>query len=186
MEAIDFFIENKTLFLIFHMLSVVVGMGSAIIADILFNFYNKDKIINNTERRSLELLSKTIWISLIVIILSGVAIFFSDPTKYMLSQKFITKMIIVIILLLNGLFLSRFISPHFSDKGMLKFKNKQSIRQFAFASGAISITSWFIVFILGTLKSIPFHVTQAILIYTIIMVFSVMVALFIEKKTFSK
>ncbi len=186
MEILDFFVENKIVFVVFHVLSVIVGMGSAVVSDILFNFYSEDKTLNDSERKSLELLSSTIWISLIVIIMSGMAIFLSDPEKYISSQKFITKMVIMIVLLLNGLFLSKFVSPHFSDKGLLKFKNKRSIRQWAFVGGAISVTSWIIVCILGVIKSIPFQASEALLIYLVTIIFAILSALFLEKRTFSK
>lgn len=185
MEAIEFFVENKTYFTIVHVLSVVVGMGSAIISDILFNFYSKDKKLDTTEKRSLELLSNTVWISLIGIILSGIAIFLSNPDGYLASAKFLTKMSIMGVLLINGLFLSFVISPHFNDKGLLKFKNKRCIRQLAFVGGAISISSWFIICILGVLKNIQLSVPRAMLLYSCFIVVAIGIALFVEKKVFS-
>ena len=185
METVDLFVDNKTLFIIIHILFVITGMGSALLSDFLFNFYSKDKVLNVTETKSLSLLSRVVWISLIFIICSGIALFFSDPEKYIHSQKFISKMCIVGVLLLNGLFLSEFISPHLTDRGLLKFKNKRTLRQISFICGAISIVSWSIVCILGTLKSIPIHFTQFILYYIIFIFFSALIALFVEKKAFS-
>jgi uncharacterized membrane protein len=185
MEAIDFFVDNKILFVIIHVLFVIAGMGSALLSDFLFNFYSKDKVLNETEIKSLSLLSRIVWISLIFIILSGIALFFSDPEKYTHSQKFISKMCIMGVLLLNGLFLSQFISPHLNDRGLLKFKNKRTLRQISFICGAISIASWTIVCILGTLKSIPMHSTRFILYYVVFILCSALIALFVEKKAFS-
>lgn len=185
MEAIEFFVQNKTVFTILHVMSVIVGMGSALISDILFNFYSKDKILSKKEAESLELLSRTVWISLVVIILSGIALFFSDPIKYIHSDKFISKMFIMVILLINGVFLSRFIAPHFTDKGLLKFKNKRTVRQIAFVCGSISLVSWIVVCVLGLISSIPIHFSQFLMGYGFVIILSSVVALFAEKILFS-
>lgn len=185
MEAINFFVENKTLFTILHVLAVVLGMGAALISDLLFNFYTIDKTLDHKEARTLEFLSSVVWVSLVFIILSGVGLFFSDPAKYLASDKFISKMSIMAVLLANGLFLSKFVSPHFRDKGLLKLKSARTLRQIAFVSGAISISSWFIVCILGMLKSIPVHFTQFLLGYFAFIAVASLVALAVEKKTFN-
>lgn len=185
MESINFFIENKTLFTIIHLLGVVMGMGSALISDILFNFYSKDRKLNETERSTLILLSNIVWISLVFIILSGTALFLSDPQKYMISQKFISKMFIMVVLLVNGLFLHKLVSPHFSDRGLLKFKNLRNTRQIAFACGAVSLVSWTIVCILGVLKSIPYKFTDFLLGYLVFTIIAIIISLIIEMKSFN-
>jgi uncharacterized membrane protein len=186
MNSIHFFVQYKIIFVIIHVLAVVVGMGSAIVADLLFNFYAKDKSLNNTEIKTLNILSNIVWVSLSFVILSGVGLFLSDITKYIHSSKFISKMLVMVILLLNGLFIHKFIAPHFKDKGLLKFKNKRVVRQFAFISGAISIISWFVLCILGLLKSIPLNFIEFMFYYLIVIFCAMLVALFIEKITFEK
>ncbi len=185
MEPIDFFVKNKTIFLVFHVLSVVMGMGSALTSDLLFNFYSKNKTLNDTERKTLRFLSTAVWVSLIVIILSGLCIFFSDPYRYEHSQKFISKMIIMVVLLANGLFLHKVVSPHFDDRGLLKFKSKRPIRQIAFACGAVSLISWTTVCVLGTISRISYTFQQFILGYLIFTICGIIFALIIEKKTFN-
>lgn len=185
MESIDFFVENKTLFTIFHVISVIVGMGSALVSDFLFNFYSKDKLLSKTEIGSLELLSRIVWISLVFILLSGLGLFFSDPLTYMNSDKFISKMLVMMVLLFNGLFLSKCIAPHFTDRGLLKFKNKRTLRQIAFVCGSISLISWSVVCVLGLVKSIPVQVGQFIVYYALLVAFSALVSLVVEKRLFS-
>lgn len=159
-------------------------MGSAIMSDLLFNFYSHNKTLNNTERRTLRFLSNAVWMSLIFIIASGICIFFSNPEKYMASAKFISKMTVMVVLLANGLFLHKFIAPHFDDRGLLKFKNKRPIRQIAFACGAVSLISWTVVCVLGSLSSIPYTFMQFILGYTIFAICGALFALVVEKRTF--
>lgn len=186
MQEIEFFTQNKNILIIIHAMSVVVGMGSAIISDILFTFYSQDKVLNPQERKTLDILSMTIWASLFAIVLSGIAIFFTNPNEYLVSQKFMTKIFIVLVIILNGLFLSKFMSPHFKDRGLLTNKSKKSLRQLAFAGGAVSLASWVIVFILGSIRSIPYTFGQAIAYYFAILLIGIIFSLLVENKTFSQ
>lgn len=71
MDPITFFITTKPLFTLVHILSVIVGMGAALLSDLLFNLYARDRILTAREVRSLDRLSRTVWIALGIIILSG-------------------------------------------------------------------------------------------------------------------
>lgn len=184
MEPINFFVENKIIFTIVHVLGAVIGMGSAIMSDLLFNFYSKDRSLDNGEKKTLGFLSNAVWIALIFIILSGVGLFLSNPERYMASAKFISKMSIMVVLLINGIFLHKFIAPHFGDRGLLKFESKRPIRQIAFACGAISLISWFIVCILGILSRINYTYQEFLAGYFIFTICGILFALFVEKKTF--
>lgn len=163
-----------------------MGMGSALISDLLFNFYSKDKNLSHTETKTLLFLSKVVWIALSFIILSGVGLFLSNPEKYMASAKFISKMFIMVVLLVNGVFLHQIVSPHFEDRGLLRLRNKRPFRQIAFACGAISILSWVVVCVLGILSSIPYTFMQFIFAYLLVLVIAILVSLVVEKYTFSR
>ena len=75
METINFFTEIKPVSTIFHVLSAVVGMGAALMGDFLFNFYSKDKILNQTEIQTLNVLSKIVWYGLLLLLISGLMLF---------------------------------------------------------------------------------------------------------------
>lgn len=81
-EIVSFFVQYKKVFVIAHVFSVIFGMGAALVSDVLFNTFIKDKKINITENKVLSTLSQIVWISLIFIVLSGVGLFF------LLHQKF--------------------------------------------------------------------------------------------------
>lgn len=175
-EVIQFFIKYKAVFVIMHVFSVISGMGSALVSDVLFNIYIKDKKINITENHTLEILSKIIWVSLIGVVISGLAIFFSDTAKYMASHKFILKMLIVGIIIINGL-LFAFITHGSLRKINFRDTNIQykyvRIRKLSFAFGSISIISWFCAFILGSIRSIPVSLSQGIQIYFLLIFFGI-------------
>ena len=110
-ETIEFFSDYKQISTIVHVFSVVIGMGSALVSDILFNNFIKDKKINISENTTLSTLSKVVWVSLFCIVLSGIALFLSDPIKYSNSVKFFVKMTIVGVVIINGYMFQRVVHP---------------------------------------------------------------------------
>jgi len=183
--TIEFFGEYKQVSVAIHVLSVVVGMGTALVSDILFNAYIKDKKINKTEIHTLDILSTVVWLSLVFIVLSGLAIFLSDPVNYSESVKFLVKMTIVAGVIINGYVFRVMINPHlkdinFSDDNM--HHRYVRLRKMSFAFGAISVTSWLSAFALGMLGDIPFSYTEAIMWYLILCFGAIVVSQIIDEK----
>lgn len=168
-DTIVFFSEYKHISVIIHVLSVIVGMGAALISDVFFNMYIKDKRINPNENRTLDTLSTIVWISLFFIVMSGLMLFLSDPIKYSSSVKFLVKMTIVGVIVINGYAFWRVIHPalskiNFTDNNM--HHKYVKLRKVSFAMGAISLASWISAFVLGMLGHIPLSYLEAIAGYT--------------------
>ncbi len=182
-ETTQFFSEYKQFTLILHIFSVIVGMGSAIVSDVLFNFYIKDKKINPSENNTLEILSKIIWVALWFIMLSGVAIFLSNPQKYMTSDKFLLKMVIVGIIIINGYLFARITHGslqkiNFTDTNI--HHKYVRIRRMSFAFGAVSVVSWLLAFILGSIRSIPVSFWLGLSIYLFLVFMAIIISQIFE------
>lgn len=166
--TIEFFNEHKSVSVMVHVFSVIFGMGAALVSDVLFNNFLADYKINKTENRVLGVLSKVIWVSLFAIMFSGIAIFLSNPEKYMNSSKFLVKIFIVCMIIINGYLFQRFIHPALSK---FKFSDNNlhhkyvKLRKLSFALGAVSFISWMLAFILGSVNFVPFSFYQAVFIY---------------------
>lgn len=186
MEIAEFFTTIKTPLTVLHVLSVVFGMGSALVSDLLFTFYSKDKKMSETELKTLRLLSNVVWIALIVITLSGLGIFFSNIPKYIASTKFLVKMSIMAVLLVNGHVLHKFVWKHVIARQFLTSSKESFMRKVAFVCGAISVLSWIVMCILGVLKSIPLSYVQAVVSYLGIVIFGIGGALVIERIEFER
>lgn len=184
-ENMEFFVNIKVPVTMLHVVAVVFGMGSAIVSDILFTFYSKDKVLNKTELRTLSILSKTVWYSLIFIAISGIFLFLSDVPKYTASVKFLAKMSVLAILVLNGFILDRLVWPHLKNKELLKLSLHRPKRKLAFVCGTISVISWISVLILGVLDSVNVSYIAILCLYLIILMIGIPISLFIEKKEFS-
>ena len=170
-DVIRFFSEYKHISVIIHVLSVIVGMGAALISDILFNIYIHNKKIEKNENQTLQILSDIVWVSLCFIVASGIALFLSDPMTYGYSVKFLVKMTIVGVIIINGYLFWHLIHPslekiNFTDTNI--HHKYVKLRKLSFVLGAVSLFSWLSAFVLGMLGNISLTYLEAIAGYILI------------------
>lgn len=183
LEVINFFEEYKQASVMTHVFFVILGMGSALASDVLFNVYIKDKKINPTENNTLEVLSRIIWISLWFIVLSGIAIFLSDISAYSMSSKFLLKMTIVGFIIINGYLFARITHGSLSK---LNFSDVNShhkyvkVRRLSFAFGAVSLVSWLSAFVLGGIKNIPVSFWSGLITYGVFLILAILGSQIVE------
>lgn len=180
--------EIKAVLTIIHLLGVVFGAGGAIASDFMFFKSLKDMKISKTEMGFLTLGSKMVWIGLIIIIVSGGLIFNLDPDHYINSSKFLAKMTIVGIILLNGILLHVKLIPHLKrhlGKKLPLSPEFQKDQPVLFASGAVSITSWIGALVLGTLHQVPLAYEQIMGIYLLVLTIAIAASVYIGKKHFA-
>jgi len=91
-------------------------------------------------------------------------------------------MTILVVLVLNGFFLSKEIWPRLTKKGFLTDRKERKTRKIAFACGTISVISWISVLAFGVLNSVNFSYVGILAIYALILVFGIIVSQYIEKK----
>lgn len=175
-QVITFFSTYKQVFTIAHVLAVVLGMGGALITDMLFVNFAYNKLISREEYHVIYLVSRVVTAALLGIIITGICIFLSDPQKYLYSVKFITKMSIVAVLTVNGMALHRIVFNKLNEKGILYKAIFASRRRVAFGLGAISGISWIIALALGVLDKISLSLSQALGIYAACLGFGIVVS----------
>lgn len=175
--------ELKTLLTIIHLLGVTLGAGGAFVSDLLFFKSVHDRKISRAEVHFLQLASITIWTGLAVLVVSGTGLFFLDTEKYLTSSKFLAKMTIVAIIIVNGVIfhtmhiprIMRHMDQHFpsSDEFM-------RTRSFLLVSGAVSATSWASALILGALSSVPYSYSTIIAVYGTALLIATLFALLLR------
>lgn len=167
----------KAVFVIFHLLGVILGAGGAFLSDLMFLRSVKDSKITKTELGFLKLGGNLVSIGLIVLIISGVLIFATNPLFYVASSKFMAKMTIVLIITINGVVLhkvhmkrmERHVDHHFpSSDEFCRNRWKMMV------SGAVSIVSWISALILGSLKAVPY--SYFVIIFTYLGILSIAIA----------
>lgn len=169
-KFIPFFIAHKEILLGIHVFGAALGLGGATMADIFFFRFLKDFRITKQESATLHTMSQVIWFGLGILIISGIAVFFSDMARYMASSKFLLKTVVILVITINGTFLNLLVSPwlvklSFYENQRPRYAPMHRMRRIAFALGAISATSWYLAFILGLVKRIPLSFPTLVLCY---------------------
>lgn len=167
---INLLAEYKWIVLMFHLFGFAVGLGAVTVTDILFFKFLKDFKISEFEADVLHTLSQVIWFALAVLVISGFGLYLPEAQELNQSGKFLAKMLIVGIIVINGVFLNIAVSPklvrisfekkHEHEKGELR-----KLRKLAYASGAVSLASWYYASALGMAKSPTLGFWGLLLVY---------------------
>ncbi|MBI2057367.1 MAG: hypothetical protein HYT63_00045 [Candidatus Yanofskybacteria bacterium] len=173
---------------IFHLLGVVVAMGAAITGDFGFFSSIRNRKISATEMRFIKLASRTVWLGLVLIIISGVLLFAQQPERYLQSGKFLAKMSIVGVIIVNGLIFHFVHLPRLKKHiGLSLTTAGRFSRQMSglMVSGAVSSVSWFSALVLGALGRLPYAYREIMLVYLGLLVVAISTALLLKNKIFS-
>ena len=181
-------VEYKTLIVIIHAMAAAVGVGATTVTDVLFFKFLKDFKISETEKGVMDTMSHIIWIALGVLIITGIGLYLPRTLELAESSKFLVKTVVVGIITINGFILNFIVAPRLTtiifngDEKRLLTRRQLFFKKIAFATGAISISSWYIVFILGSLRSIPLSFQTGITIYIGLVLFAVLMSQVYRKK----
>lgn len=182
MSYINFFVEQREVFLGVHIVSALVGTALALTADTFFARVAKDKMITKEEGMRLIKISKYIWIAVGLILVSGVGVFLSDISYYLRSVKFLSKMTVVSVIALNGFLLYKLVQPYLLEPGFLSLPEYSKKRRLAVALGGVSLVSWVSAISLAFLNYLPTTYFQTISLYLVAIVLAVLSAIFLENK----
>ena len=160
----------KSLFLILHLMSFAVGVGAATLMDITFGRYLLSLEGENWYPELYKSAGRLIWLALIVIVLSGLGLFLADMSHLLASAKFLTKMIVVSVIILNGLVFNSVLIPRlgfiFGEANSERLGvTSRHFRRSTFVSGAVSLTSWYGAVILGGLNHVSLSFAVLIGVY---------------------
>lgn len=134
-----------------HLLGLVLGLGGALILDVMiFHFLNNFKI-STREAVIMHLLSQMIVLGLILLFVSGVAILFTDLHGYLENPRFLMKMTVVGVVALNGVVLNIYVAPQMELISLREEdrESNQTLVKVSFIVGAVSAISWMSAFFLA-------------------------------------
>lgn len=176
--------DLKTISLIGHLLGVAIGAGAAFMGDLFFFISARDRKFSKDESRFLHIAGNMTWIGLLLLIISGIGLFATNPEQYLNSTKFLAKLVIVAIIIVNGFILHLGHMPRIKKVIGLHFPTSKEFRdnsRIMLMSGAVSVVSWTTVIILGSLKSVPLAVWQILGIYLIFVLVAISIAQMLRK-----
>ena len=179
-------------FTLLHILGVAFGLGIATGMDLLLvkNIITK-RTLTESRYNVLEQLSKIVTWGLILLWISGIGFLWTyqqvSPEK-LLNPKIWSKLMIVTILTVNGIFIHHFLLPKLKRCINKRVDQVCSYKEMAviFSSGAISMVSWYIPFIYGTVPQLNFAFSFTVFttIYLSILAMAVICALGLLKFLF--
>lgn len=159
--------------IIIHNIGFILGLGGATITDIFFFRFLKDGTISESEKGTMDTLSNVIWVGLAILVVSGLMLYLPEQSRLDVSPKFLLKVIVVSVLTINGVFLNLLVAPRMRSFSFLQTEPARHFRRIAFALGAISITSWYTAFLLGSLRTINLPLREGVGIYIAIVIAAV-------------
>ncbi|MBI3250374.1 MAG: hypothetical protein HYZ61_00765 [Candidatus Andersenbacteria bacterium] len=166
--------------IIFHLVGVILGAGGAVLSDAMFFSSIRDRKLTKTELRFMRMGSHFVWAGLAILVTTGTIIFSSNPEFYMASTKFLAKVTIVSLIILNGIFIHIWHIPRFRRHAGHHLPSSDEFmraRPYLMVSGALSTTSWIWAFVLGSLSSLPFSYSLIMTAYGANLIFAGVVAL---------
>lgn len=174
----------------FHLFGFAIGLGTATVADVLFFKFLKDFKISKFEAGVMRTLSKIVWFALIIIFISGLGFYLRQPSDFVSSGKFLTKLIVLVVIVVNVLFFNIFLFPKLKDisfdQGVYRQKKFIRLRKFAYASGAVSLASWYYASALSVAKNPTLGFLGLILVYLFMLGAAILICQVFERANFGK
>lgn len=174
---------NIDLLPLFHVLSLIFGLGGATFSDLLLFHFLKDLKVSEKEAEIMKFMGRVVFIGLGFAAVSGALLYSTDPETYQVSAKFQAKMVIVGVVTLNGIALHTYMLPRllhvvFGDEP--QSRESLAIRRRAFVFGAVSVVSWYSAFFLGFVKSTVFSAQQILVGYLLLVLTAIAGSLAVE------
>ncbi len=177
---------HKSVALLAHTAGFILGVGAATITDILFFKFLKDRRISSEEKGTLDTLTNIIWAALTILVLSGAALYLGNIEELNSSAKFLLKTIVVGVILVNGFLLNLKVAPYMTQLSFDRAPEPTRLRRLAFALGGVSVTSWYLAFFLGSMRSIAVNFGTGLILYAGLLVCAIIVSQIIEKTMTNK
>jgi uncharacterized membrane protein (UPF0136 family) len=175
-------VDSYSVIVLFHVLAVIVAVGAVTVIDYLHLIGLRKKKLEKQLKNIYPNLSRLINISLAVIYLTGIFLVIKNPAL-LGSSLFLTKMALVVLVTVNGIYLQKSVSPHL-DLCVLKGTKycSSKVLYSSAISGGISIVTWYSIVILAFTKNFGYTTKSFLMTYFIILILVVLVALHFERK----
>ena len=161
----------KSLLLISHLLAVIAGVGGALLLDIYLLRHLRGNVILPGDVAFASFVEKFVKIGLIGVWGSGILILAyapDGPASVFANPKVQAKLVIVVVLTLNALFIETLALPTLrANVGRCLFDGVGELRQaLLITSAAVSSTSWLAPFVLGIAKELNHVIPAKVIVLT--------------------
>lgn len=162
MDIREFLEDTREYNLTIHLLGLAMGLGGTLVVDIMFTHFMRNYTISARESVIMHLISQMIIFGIFLLILSGFALYLPAAESFNENPRFIMKMIVVLVVIINGGVLNLYLTPKMKKISLVDDEKHryEKLTRISFALGAISIVSWLSAFLLAMLKDLftmPFY-----------------------------
>lgn len=173
---IDVLMDTRRYWWGLHILGVVFGLGGATVTDVMFFRFMRNYRVDESEAAIMKILSIVVWVGLGVLIVSGLAMFLPRWELFVGSDRFLMKMTVVAVVLINGLALNLWLQPRarrisFVEPGSPltegEVRERVRVRRMAFALGSISVVGWYGAFALAVLNMVAMPYSHFLLLFVL-------------------
>lgn len=188
-----FGMEWYTFLVFLHIVGTALGVGGATISDILFFRALKNRHLSEEGLSMLKTVSFVVWSGVGLLLISGFAFFLvyrlglSTRLDLAFEPRFWTKMIGVLVIFANGMVMHWKSMPRLEKIAEEKGENLSSPTfrnnaAFFFTTGAISITSWYGVLLLGIWRKLDLSFSLTLSIYVAVVLGAIIAANALRRK----
>lgn len=173
------FLSFLTLLKITHLIGLIMGLGGAILTDATIFTRGVIRPVSAYTIHQAKFLSHIVSVGLATLWLSGAALIWVNTLakpEYLTNQKLWGKIIIVIILTLNGVLVHRLVLPFLKKsvgRRLFDHVSSQTVMKLTFL-GSVSLVSWVLPFVLGKASELNYvtPIWKILLAYVICVMFA--------------
>ena len=178
---LDFLITQRNTLSAVYSLGIALGLGSiTTLYFLLYRFLNDFKLTKK-EKDVFHYITQIVWFGLIMILLAGLGLFFIEKPSPISDFRTI---IIILLVLIEGI-ITLFIIPHLSKLSVRRKVLSEKLwswRNAVLAIGAMSIFSWYTLFISDYLSPLKFSLEELLFLYTGFIITSILASQILEAK----
>ena len=173
----------QDVFVVVHVIAMSLAIGAATVHDLAFyqqiKFFDREKWNN----RVFQISKTLIFSAMFWILISGLGLFWNNRIELLNSPIFVLKLIITAVVFINSFILYQFVLDKVAQS--LKYsqntKPRPSLsRKLAFIMSGISLSSWFSIAALSSVKQLKIEFNILLAFYLGLIFVSILVGLYSE------
>jgi hypothetical protein len=171
-----------SILVVIHVLAVIAAVGTVSVIDYLHLVSLRRKKLEKQLVSIYPRLSRMVNYSLALIYLTGISLVYLNK-ELLSSSLFLTKIFLVLIVTINGIYLQRKVSPHL-DLCVLKGTKycSSGVLYSSAIGGSLSIVTWYSIVILSMTKNLGYNFLQFLIAYFSVLLIVIFVAIHFERK----
>ncbi|MFC1662827.1 hypothetical protein ACFL04_01510 [Patescibacteria group bacterium] len=170
--------------LLIHFIGLAISLGSVFVVDVMWFIYEREKKYSHFLVKFSPIMSMMVWVGLILLITSGIFLTAERPDYYLTDARFQMKLILVLLLVANGVYLNLRVGPRIQELTPLFHEEATDkyyqLKTRGVVSGVISLFSWIGAIVFAVYKNIDQPLINLLIIFIAIVLTGVGVGAWVD------